>query len=487
MKITHTNLTQIYPTLDQSILPKQLQQNEYLTVVENLDLYNESEDIEKWIDTFCKKLSDVTEKHTASQKKSNVVIITKTEKKPERVKKPLTEKTVKAKTLKVKSDKTHTIKANVKKEKQNVKAVSKIAPDVAFIKRYANLHNKTKTKQQILTFIKSIQKAIAEKVLRKSDKYAEHIENIQKQLTKCYRSMGRTINVSIDEKMLQKYREIAKSVVISDSVKMFKAFLRFLSNPDETSAKLILTKSISPKNSLEQSVVRSLQDYIKSGTCEISEQALNGIYDVVGDDEEENMFGTHQKKKNVCNANVVNSEDFAKMRFDTLPLSGNFQKLIGTPSTNFKMMVYGSPGSGKTTLCLMFADNLCKYHNKNVLFATIEEGLNHTFQSKLKRMNATNPKLNIATHLPADLTPFDVIVLDSVNTFGLDSKELHLLYETYPDKIFIGIFQTTKNGVFRGSREFQHDCDVVVEVKNGVATTVNQKNRFGQCGTFEIF
>ena len=94
---------------------------------------------------------------------------------------------------------------------------------------------------------------------------------------------------------------------------------------------------------------------------------------------------------------------------------------------------------------------------------------------------------NIAEHLPKNLDPFDVIILDNVNTFGFDSAALRSLCKKYLDKIFIWIFQTTKNGMFRGSQEYQHDCDVAIEVKNGVATTENHKNRFGANGTFEIF
>jgi hypothetical protein len=352
-----------------------------------------------------------------------------------------------------------------------------------------NLNNKTKTKKQILDFIKFIQKSATEKVLRKTDKYADLVEDIQRRLIKFYKVMGKTEVVTIDKVNMDKFKAIVNSVVLSDSVKLFKPFLTWLSNPDEDSAKLILSKCPSPTTDLEKSVVATLKAYIKNGEFDISEQALSGICDVVNGLGEVGSgdFLQYQKKKNVPNAGIVNSEDFAQMQFDTLPLKGDFLKLIGIPSTNFTAMVYGSPGGGKTTLCLTLAEYLCKHHDKKALFATIEEGINHTFQEKLRRMKAIHPNLSIAEFLPDNLEPFDVIILDSINTFGFDSKKLRSLRKAYPKKIFIWIFQTTKSGVFRGSQEYQHDCDVVIEVKRGIATTENHKNRFGANGTLKIY
>ncbi|MCL2682227.1 MAG: AAA family ATPase [Bacteroidales bacterium] len=494
MKVTVKNLSEIYPTLDQSILPKSVQQDEYDFIEGILDSYGDDETFTKLADRFCERLTKALEATSSGNNKTSRKVTKATPnanpqkavvpKKPIKIIEKLTKKKTKKTTKSVKE----------KVEKPKPKAVEKIPADVAIIKRYVNLHKKDKTKKQILDFIKAIQKAIAEKVLRKSDKYAEQIQNIQKQLTKCYRNMSNWVLIELDKKTLEQYKAIVNSVVVSDSVKLFKSFLKWMSAPDKDSATLILTKCQCPTTDLEKSVVRTLKTYIKNGEYDISEQELNGICDAVGvsglgevDDDDDNDFSDYQKKKNAQNAGIVNSEDFARMQFDTLKLTGDYQKIIGTPSTNFVAMVFGCPGSGKTTFCLKLAEYLCKNHDKNVLFSTIEEGINHTFQEKLKRMQAIHPNLSIADFLPDDLEQFDVVILDSVNTFGFDSKKLRSLCDVYPDKIFIWIFQTTKNGVFRGSQEYQHDCDVVIEVKNGVATTENHKNRFGANGIFEIF
>jgi len=75
--------------------------------------------------------------------------------------------------------------------------------------------------------------------------------------------------------------------------------------------------------------------------------------------------------------------------------------------------------------------------------------------------------------------------LDSVNKLGLNPKELEKLKVDNPGVSFIYIFQATKEGKFRGTNEFQHDVDVIIEVpKKGIAI---QNGRFNQGGEMRIF
>ncbi|WP_111596175.1 hypothetical protein [Chitinophaga skermanii] len=57
--------------------------------------------------------------------------------------------------------------------------------------------------------------------------------------------------------------------------------------------------------------------------------------------------------------------------------------------------------------------------------------------------------------------------------------------DQYPAKSFIYVFQSTKQGNFRGENSFQHDVDVVIEVpEKGTAV---QMGRFNQGGQMNIF
>ncbi|MCS3797152.1 hypothetical protein [Niastella sp. OAS944] len=180
----------------------------------------------------------------------------------------------------------------------------------------------------------------------------------------------------------------------------------------------------------------------------------------------------------------MNSVDFTKLEFDTIGLTGKWRELIGDPSRNFTAMVFGKPKMGKSYLCIDFAGYLARYHGK-VLYVANEEGLDMTLQKKLQDKRVVHPNLFVASVLPASLAMYDFIFLDSVNKLDLSPGDLNRLKQANPSKSFIFIFQTTKDGKFRGTNTFQHDVDVVIEIpEKGKAV---QFGRFNQGGEMDIF
>jgi len=176
--------------------------------------------------------------------------------------------------------------------------------------------------------------------------------------------------------------------------------------------------------------------------------------------------------------------DFANMEFATIGLRGKWHKLIGDPSSNFTAMVFGKPKMGKSYLCIDFAGYLARYHGK-VLYVAKEEGLDYTLQQKLNDKDVAHPNLFVASILPESLVQYDFIFLDSVNKLGLAPEDLNRLKQLNPTKSSLFIFQSTKEGKFRGANTFQHDVDVVIEVpEKGKAV---QFGRFNQGGEIDIF
>lgn len=93
--------------------------------------------------------------------------------------------------------------------------------------------------------------------------------------------------------------------------------------------------------------------------------------------------------------------------------------------------------------------------------------------------------LFVASELLSDLNPYQYIFLDIVNKLGLSAEDLTILRKRYPHKSFVFIFQTTKDGNFRGANSFQHDVDVVIEVpERGKATGMGRFNQGGEIGIF---
>ena len=392
------------------------------------------------------------------------------------------------------------------------KPVEKVALEVAFIKRYVGLHNKSKDKNQILSFLNSLQKAIVEKRIRKTSPYAKEISSIQGQLIKCYKQMKERITIKIDDKTLENYISIAGSEKAMLSVIFIKQYIglhgksgvkekaQALHNRIEKALESDKIKTDDPYFDEISEIKNALKSYIgnKSKAPVITESTLNGIMTWVANrrrkkrvakylhkiyETEHGLRGVDEGQFNSAAAQIISSTQLPAMQFKTIGLQGKYRELIGDPCEGFTAMVYGLPKSGKSTLCIDFAKYLAEHHGK-VLYVAIEERFGYTLKEKFERLNAIHPNLVIAEKLPEDLSPFMFVFIDSVSKAGLTADDLARLHKQNPKTAFIYIFHTTKEGNFRGRQDFAHDVDVIIEVVNGEAKA---HGRFGMGGQIQIF
>ncbi|HCT31018.1 MAG TPA: hypothetical protein DIW31_09865, partial [Bacteroidales bacterium] len=399
---------------------------------------------------------------------------------------------------------------------ETTNAVEKVSLEVFFIKRYVGLHGKTKDKSQILNLLNSLQKAIIEKRIRKTSVYANEIENIQKQLIKCYNQMGNAIKVTLDEDTLDSYSTIAHSQKAMLSVTYIKQYISIHGKKDvKDKAKALLSrieKAIESSKIPEtcpywneiQDIKSSLESYLanKSKVPVITENTLNGIMSWMARRQQKKKVAKYLQKiyeterglrgveteqepdlNEVPEPTVISSSELAGMDFETIGLKGKYRELIGDPSVGFSAMVFGLPKSGKSTLCIDFAKYLAENHGK-VLYVAIEEGFGYTLKEKFERLGAIHPNLVIAEKIPDDLSPYQFVFIDSVSKAKLASHDLTKLRKDNPKTAFVFIFHTTKEGNFRGQQDFAHDVDVIVEVETGLAKA---NGRFGVGGKINVF
>lgn len=376
----------------------------------------------------------------------------------------------------------------------------RLPDEIRFIRRYINLDDKVKTKDEILRFINALQKAILEKRIRKSSPYAADIEKIQKDLVNTYNKMKGRVTFAISGAAVEKYREATAGERVYLSVQYLNKFRNIIGKTGIKKKAAALAKLISaaidkgkiakqdPYYKQVGMALSKLTGYIKvksAKTLEISQQQLNGLDGVLGCAYPPPLNGLAGYDETFDGRpQIMNSLDFVQMQFQTLGFRGKWRDFIGDPSGNFTAMVYGKPKFGKSFLCIDFAGYLARNHGK-ALYVAKEETLDLTLQEKLKDKNVAHQNLIVASELPADLAPYDFIFLDSVNKMGYSPDDLERLRSLNPSKSFIFIFQTTKDGNFRGSQSFQHDVDIVIEVPEpGIAT---QMGRFNQGGTMRIF
>ncbi len=184
------------------------------------------------------------------------------------------------------------------------------------------------------------------------------------------------------------------------------------------------------------------------------------------------------------NAAIISSAQFANLEFATIGLKDKWKDFIGDPSPGFTAMVFGMPKMGKSYLCVDFASYLSKNHGK-VLYVSKEEFMSPTLALKIKDKQAATENMDIAGAVPADLSPYAFVFLDSVTSLKLAPDDLKKLEEKYPNISFIYVFQVTKAGSARGTNEYMHNVDVVIEIpEKGKAV---QFGRFNQGGKLDIF
>ncbi|MDO9185870.1 MAG: hypothetical protein Q7W13_07655 [Bacteroidia bacterium] len=454
------------------------------------ETYNSNATIKRMIDLYLTKLNEYVKQEKPKQKTVN----------------PGHKETVKREKEQHQSkpNKKHKEKAVKQKKMDTATPVEHIEDELKFIKRFTLLNGKTKTAEQLLGFLNSLQKAIIEKRIRKTSPYANEIKIIQEKLVQTYNTMDRSVQIQLKPETMEKMIKLVKSEKVMPSIKFIKRYVglqgkkaikdkaqKLFDDMKKAVKQGVLTKAdkyADKVNVMYLSLHNLLFKPKQHDALDISKHELNGLLgilngcgchglDGIDDDGEELQAVTKQNK-------IMNSVDFARMQFDSIGFSGKWLDFIGDPSKGFTAMVFGKPKMGKSYLCIDFAGYLARNHGK-VLYVAKEEKLDATLQKKLNDTNVKHPNLFVSDYLPDTLSNYDYVFIDSVNKMELQPGDLDTLKANNPGVSFIYVFQTTKEGNFRGSNHFQHDVDIVIEVpEKGRAT---QNGRFNQGGEMDIF
>jgi hypothetical protein len=344
--------------------------------------------------------------------------------------------------------------------------------------------------------------------------------------------MGGEVKVNIKPESLEKYIRIAESEKIRLSVAYIK---RFIGLADKTEVRdkaerllhqidnAFKLKRISTKDKYKEEIdeIRKLLfDYVNSHSkkMQVDEFTLNGLQEISGEDQKKNdspelenedlgfinmadvvkgaaSYVTGRKvletidkvKSKPSHKGIINSNQLREMEFQLLPFSGVWADIFGKVSQPFFTMVFGMPGSGKSTFDILFAKYLANDLDLKVLYVASEEGFTYTLREKFDRLNAFSENIDIAYKLPASFKDYDFIFIDSVNELGIDPDEVGklILKGRQFQTSFVFIYRATKDGKYKGLSENEHLVDVSIKVENGI--TFNQKNRFGGTGRMNAF
>jgi predicted ATP-dependent serine protease len=185
-------------------------------------------------------------------------------------------------------------------------------------------------------------------------------------------------------------------------------------------------------------------------------------------------------------SDVLSAEQMATRQTNSLPFTEPWASLMGRPSLNFSIMFHGNPGSGKSTLLLKFAEYLALNFGP-VMYVSSEEHEDDLLSERVAALLNPRPgNLDFAPNLKAfDPNEYRFVILDSINDLGLKLPEFKNLKKQCPGVAFILVLQHTKDGDYRGGKDWEHDIQIAARVENGVATVY--RNRYGIKGTLNFY
>jgi hypothetical protein len=472
------------------------------------DNYHNSEKIKRLIDLHLQKVNELI---VSKQQKNQTAT-----RKEARVKSP--EAQQRASVTRAKKTKPKLIKQKV--EKINAKKVEHIREEVKFIKRFVALHNKIKSPHSILTLIKSLQRAIVQKLIRKTSPLANEIMAIQDRLISAYNRMKGDESFKIKDDELSKLVVIAGGEQVYPSINIIKRYIglqgknlegdtirRLLKQVENALDKKTIAendpyidkvkgiynslkkKSMGEKLSIAKAELNSLAGIVEGCTCKDN---LGKIYKTNGKSLRRCKNKSYSDaSRGACSHNqglsgVLTAEQMANRKLDLLNFFSFWLTLFGMPARNFTAMFHGEPHNGKTIFLLKLAQYLAENFG-NVIYVSSEEFASPTMTKKVSEfLNPFPARLHFAENLKdPNLSQYAFVILDSVNDLGLKIHDYKEMRKSFPDTAFIFILQHTKAGDFKGGKDWEHTAEIVGEVHKGVVTIT--KNRYAPKTSLNFF
>ena len=274
MKLTVKNYKEVTKNIDFKKLPKVAQET-HKEFDSFADFYNEDKDIKEMLNNHFKivepYLKDAATKSSASKKTTKKAA-------------PKKETTAKTTTRK---------KATPKQVKRKPNEVDLMPLEIKIIRRYINMHGKKITERQVSLLYKVIQKAAAEKTIRKTSKYATEIKKIANDLISTYKEMDGTCKFEVPQVLYNKLKAIVDSYSVTPAVALIKRFINLYGNITKAKAQRLLTsitnalkngKVKKSEKEFEQikNVQKHLDDYLDSDKLLVTNVQLQGLKGFAG-------------------------------------------------------------------------------------------------------------------------------------------------------------------------------------------------------------
>ena len=231
--------------------------------------------------------------------------------------------------------------------------------------------------------------------------------------------------------------------------------------------------------------------YLLGSTTIVDENRKRQVFgEILQSQKSLSEFKGEDSQNQTDNKGIMNSAELLNYSYQRYPFQGKWENFIGQPSKNFHAMIYGRPKQGKSILSVQFAQYLSENFGR-VLYVASEEGFSVTLQNKIKEFAMDNANLDFANFRTYEqirealhVRKYSFVFIDSVNFIKITPEDIEDLKAENKNTAFITIQQATKNGNFRGSQEFAHNCDAVIRVEAGKAF---HQGRFQEPSDMDVF
>lgn len=165
--------------------------------------------------------------------------------------------------------------------------------------------------------------------------------------------------------------------------------------------------------------------------------------------------------------------DIMSANYDTMPFNRTWSELMKDAPKNFQMGIYGLPKNGKTVLSTKFANYLSNFGHVHYNFA--DQGFNKSTKDILMiagledNPNVSYSDVKTLPELEKVIKNTQFVFVDLIDKYQLTPEQFAAFVKKYPEKSFIRVFATTKDGNFRGDNNWMHDLDQIVRVHDFVA------------------
>lgn len=463
--------------------------------------------------------NDVVQNHYSNFQKMLTKVGSSTSKKKPTKKAPVKKTTVRKSTTTKKTPTKRKTTAKKTAIRRNLPAVVKNAKRVvtkrsnpmeselglALIRRFLNMIGKKKTRNSIQLLLNRINKAATSKEIRAKSQYAKPLKFIAESAVAALNTGYATIKFALTKEgaeLLEPYMNDKEATSIrllrqfytaqnKKFTQKYESLIEKLKQIDKDDAFSVEVKAaIKTLLTARQNgkVIKATRTTLKGldGICK-KKNSLNGldgaglhpaIAGAIGGAASGVIGGTVYR--------ALSGVELMDVDYDTMNLSFDFKGIgLDDMPKNASVLAFGKPKHGKSTFALQLANELSK--QGKLLYVSNEEMMGNgnpskSLQDRVKRIGYTQ-NMFFSKNLNIKLAAFQFIVIDSINSLGLDINAWRELRDMYPNTFFVLVSQVTKSGVFRGSQEWAHDVDVIVEVKNGEADIMG---RFGS-GEYQIF